>query len=199
MSKFSVPTKPGVRARERNALERIEAVENDLGFLGNNFTVFTQSVESALTEIDHTVGNLLEVVDALVAELGPEVVAKRISDARREKAEKDAKAAQEAVSVAVTDGTIRQVDLVGEYSLIVGREVTKDGEVVPPGYAQLRMASIKPEFREKFLNQCVGTKIETAEGMNTFEIVEIYDSTREVGPEPVEEADPIEESPEVEA
>lgn len=164
------PPKMGVRARERNALQRIEALEE-------NFSNLVNSLQAIINRLDSTVGQTYEAVDAIVAELGPDVVANRIKLNRQERAEQAAKVSKEELEKAIADGKLREASLVGEGTLLVGQDLDKDGNVVPPGYVQVAWATLKPEYQEKFKDQVVGSKIEVETG--TFEITGIYEPVPE--------------------
>lgn len=164
----STPPKQGVRARERNALERIGALEQDLGSL------FT-AVQSAVGELEKRIVTASEVLDAMVRVLGQDVVEQAVLAAREERAEEAAKNAKEGLAKALEAGQVVVADKVEDDSIITGVEFDKDGNPVKPGYVQLSMQSVKPEYKEKMLGQSVEFKFDTSEG-NTFSVTGIYKS-----------------------
>jgi ribosomal protein S18 acetylase RimI-like enzyme len=182
-----VPPTPGKvsqRQQTRNALQRIESLEGDL-------VQVVGSVQQALAQIEKAHNDSLEIIDALVAELGPEVVANRIKATREEKAQQQADQAKTSLQQAVTDGRAVVAEKVSENSVIVGQEFQSAPEgseatdkLLGVGYTQLSFFAVKPEFREKLLGQPVGTKVETGEG-SYFLVTEIYDVVP-VKAEPVE-------------
>jgi hypothetical protein len=158
--------KQGVRARERNALERIAALEGDMGTL-------LSGVQNAVGELERRVMTTSEVTDALVRILGQDVVEKAVLEARDERAAKQAIEAKEGLDKALTAGQVVVADKVEDNSIIVGAEADKDGNTIKPGYVQLSMLGVKPEFKEKMLGQSAGFKFDTVDG-NTFTINGIY-------------------------
>lgn len=170
------PPKTGVRARERNALERIAALEGDLGSL------FT-AVQSAVGELEKRIVTAAEVIDAIVRVLGQDVVEKSVIDAREERAAKAAVEAKEGLNKALEAGQVVATETIEDDSIITGVEADKDGVELKPGYVQLSLTGVKPEYKEKMVGQQVGFKFETAEG-GTFSVTGIYKSVpQEAAPE----------------
>ncbi len=166
MANQQTPPKQGVRARERNALERIAALEADMGSLFQGF-------QNAVTELEKRILGAAEVVDACVRVLGQEVVEAAVLAARDERAENAAKAAKEGLEKALAEGQLVAAEKIEENSIIVGVENDKDGAPIKPGYVQLSMGGVKPEFKEKMLGQSVGFKFDTVDG-NTFVVNGVY-------------------------
>jgi len=160
--------KQGVRARERNALERIAALEGDLSGL-------MTGVQSAITELEKRILGAAEVVDALVRIMGQETVEAAVVAARDERAATQATDAKAGLEKALAAGQVVPSDHVSENSIIVGVENDKDGAAIKPGYIQLSMQGVKPEFKEKMLGQAVGFKFDTVDG-NTFTVNAVYEA-----------------------
>jgi len=173
----NTPAKQGVRARERNALERITQIESDL-------TAMVGAVQQALQTIEARIGAQSEILDAVIQEIGSDQINSRIEATRAARAVEQADTAKEGLKKALDAGELAPAAIIGEKSVITGVEHDSKGELVPPGYVQLGYNTVKPEFQEKMLGQPVGFKFETAEG--TFEITGIYD----VVEKPVEVAIP---------
>lgn len=168
MSNTPTPPKQGVRARERNALERISGLEND-------FARLVQGVQAAVNEINQKLNTISEVLDAVVTLNGAEKVQQQMADTRRQRAEERAKASKDALDNALLEGTIEQIEKIEDGATITGVEYDKEGKPLPPGYVQLPFDTVKPEFKEKMLGQGVGFKFETEPG-GTFEVTGVYKS-----------------------
>jgi hypothetical protein len=164
----NTPPKQGVRARERNALERIAALEGDLSGL-------MSGVQGAITELEKRILGASEVIDALVRIVGQETVEAAVLAARDERAATQATQAKEGLDKAIAAGQVVSGTVIGENSIIVGVENDKDGNPVKPGYIQLSMLGVKPEFKEKMLGESVGFKFDTVDG-NTFTVNGVYES-----------------------
>jgi hypothetical protein len=162
------PPKQGVRARERNALERIAALEADLSGL-------MSGVQNALTELERRVMTASEVIDAVVRVVGQETVEASVLAARDERAAAAAVQAKEGLDKALEAGQVVPGTVIGDNSIIVGVESDKDGVALKPGYIQLSMAGVKPEFKEKMVGQSAGFKFDTVDG-NTFTVNGVYES-----------------------
>lgn len=197
MSEKNTPTPPkqGVRARERNALERISGLEQDM-------VRVVQSVNGVVQELESKINTLSETLAAVVDELGPENVQKAIKAARIRQLEERAEAQKAALAKAIEEVRVVQIDKIeGEVKdlIITGVETLKDGSVLPPGYVQVPMQTVKPEFVEKLKDQGAGFKFETESG-GSFEVTGVY---KRLPPPEVEEGedtpDDIEDSPAVEA
>jgi Tfp pilus assembly protein PilX len=162
------PAKQGVRARERNALERITSLEGDMGSLFS-------AVQSAVGELEKRIVTAAEVIDAIVRVLGQDVVEKSVIDAREERAAKSAVDAKEGLNKALEAKQVVPADKIVDDSIITGVESDKDGVALKPGYVQLSMAGVKTEYKDKMLGQSVGFKFDTTDG-NTFTVTGIYAS-----------------------
>lgn len=177
------PPKQGVRARERNALERIGTLENDLMRIA-------AAVQNALNETESKYQQLVEVVDAISNQFGPDVIAKAIQETRDQRAEEAATKAKEGLQKAIENVEVVAIDTAEDDSIITGIEYDKEGAVLKPGYVQLAMQAIKPEFQEKIKGKGVGNKFEVATG-GTFEVTGVY---KAVPKEEKEEEVPAEEA-----
>lgn len=158
----------GVRARERNALERIEALEGD-------FQRLVGAVQQSLSDNEQKLRDISEVLDATVTLFGAETVQRAMADKRLERAKADADRAKGALDEALAKGQMKAIEKVVDGCLVAGVEKDAKGEIIPPGYVQLSLASIKPEFVEKMKGQAVGFSFETEPG-GSFEITGIYES-----------------------
>jgi oligoendopeptidase F len=166
---MNTPPKQGLRQAQRNALQRIEELETNL------MNVFG-AVQQALNGSDQRVNALAEILDAVVAELGPETINTRVVEGRKARALEQAEKSKAALAEAVEKGQYKAVEVITDKTLIVGKELDKEGKEVFPGYVQLAYSSIKPEFQEKLLGKGVGASFETESGKfdvtGTYEAVE---------------------------
>lgn len=186
MENTPTPPKMGVRARERNALERIAQLEKDL-------TQVVGSVQQALNQLGGRLGSLGETLDALVElTAGVEQVQSQIESSRALRAQAQADAAKAALEKALADGVLLTAEKISENSILTGSETDKDGNVRPPGYIQLQFGGIKPEFQEKLKGQGVGFVLETEEG-GKFTVTGVYEANpnppkaeEQAAPAPVE-------------
>lgn len=166
MTTNQTPAKQGVRARERNALERISDLEQRL-------SVFADNTRQSFEANDKNVTELVEVMSAVVRVLGAEVVAKTLIEIQAEKAKAEAEEGKAALQARVDAGELVSSTVVTEECLITGLERNADGTEVAPGYVQLVYAGVKPEYQTKLLALKVGDSIDT-ENDRKFEITGIY-------------------------
>jgi hypothetical protein len=179
MPETQTPPKQGVRARERNALERITALETDLANLFG-------AVQNAVQELEKKLMGAAEVIDACARTLGNEVIEAAVLAAREERAAQAAVQAKEALDKALADNQIVVAEKIEENSIITGVEYDKENKPIKPGYIQLSMLGVKPEFKEKMLGQGKGFRFDTVDG-NVFEVTGVY---AQVPPAP-EAAQPV--------
>jgi hypothetical protein len=178
---MNTPPKQGIRATQRNALQRIETLENDLQSV-------VGAIQKALQSIDGKINTHAEILDALANEVGPESINAAIAAGRVTRATEHAAASKAALEKALADGELAVAETVTESSVIVGVEYDKNGEAVPPGYVQLGMNTVKPEFQEKMLGQKAGFKFDTADG--SFEVTGVYTVLDTSPPQPTERSEP---------
>ena len=124
-----------------------------------------------------------EVIAALVACVGEELVAQEI-DRQREKRQSDAEAQQaEGVKAMVEQGILKVVDVVGPKSFLVGQDifdVVAGQPVRRPMRVQFEAANIKPELQSNYLGKKVGDEVvipsaQPGASGGRFVINEIYD------------------------
>ncbi len=161
---------------KRSVIERVDNLE-----LGTQNLV--EQINKSLTTVDGQLTMQQELIGAIVAIVGVEQVKEAIEAARAAKKEQQlnemlaqAAAAKAALEAGVASGEIAAVPTVGERSVIVGVERTKEGVEIPPGRSQLLFAMVKAEFKGQILGKGPGTVIATDSG-GTFTIDEVYDFT----------------------
>lgn len=154
------------RKQVRSALERIDTLEQDVP------RIF-QAVNEALTQSNQRMSQLGKVLEAVVELFGSETVDAKIKEIDTRNVQAQADGARAALEAGVADGTLVSALDINDKSLIVGREIDADGNVVFPGRVQLMFSGIRPEFQEKLLLQGPGFVVETQNG-GKFEVLEVY-------------------------
>lgn len=81
---------------------------------------------------------------------------------------------KERVTEMLNQGSIKPTEVVGEDSLIVSRELSKEGKVENPRL-QFLVGRLVDELKVKFVGKKVGDLIEGEENKLNIEIMEIYD------------------------
>jgi hypothetical protein len=168
MTNTPTPPKQGVRARERNALERISGLEQDLQRL-------VGAVQQAFNESEAKLRDVSEVLDAAVALTpgGVDAIKAKMAELRTQRAADEATKAKEGLDNALLEGKVEQLQKIDADCIITGVEKDKEGNVIPPGYVQLAFSTIKPEFGKQMLDQGEGFTFAT-DGGGTFEVTGIY-------------------------
>ncbi len=162
------------RKQVRSALERIDGLEQELPRI-------VLAINEALEGAGQRVGQLANIVEAVVELFGADTVDAKIKEIADRKITANLERAKQALADGLEKGDLLKADAIGEKALVVGRELDKDGNVVFPGRVQLTFAGIKPEFQEKLKGQGVGTIIETPAG-GKFEVLEVYDVVEKAPP-----------------
>lgn len=158
------------KAKPVLVLDRVRALEE----MTKGMAMFLQN---EIPGLKHMVGalkqseaNLVEVLNAMMGVLGGEEFTKKVQDQLHSNRVNRQK---ELVSKAVSDGLLVQVAKVSENSLLIGKEMSKDGTVLNGGRSQLEYSQLTDEAKVSALNQEVGHTINGEDGM--FEIQEIYE------------------------
>ena len=95
-------------------------------------------------------------------------------------------ALKEKLDTELRAGNIEETGVVGEDSILVGRELSEDGTVENPRI-QFLVGRLIPELKDKFVGKKVGDLIKGNEGKLNIEIMEIYNFTEtELAPEETE-------------
>jgi len=191
MTNTPTPPKQGVRARERNSLERLAGLEQDVQRL-------VGAVQQAFNDNEQKLRDLAEIVDLYVAEKGADKVQVALQEARVKRAEVEAQKAKEGLDLALMEGKVEKDEAIVAESIITGFEKNKEGEIIAPGYVQLALSTVKPQFAEKMIGQSVGFVFET-DGGGSFEVTGVYKVIPQAAPEaPVAPAaDPVAEATDV--
>jgi hypothetical protein len=152
---------------KRNALERIDALEN-------MFPNLIQALGRQIDSVKNKQNFLDELMDAIIGTVGAEKVAESLKDSRLQRALKEAESQKESTAKAVAEGKLKTAEIVGDNSVIViSSNNTATGESVGAGWFRFHVSEIKPEVKAMLVGQSVG--FEGTEGGNTFKLLEIYD------------------------
>jgi hypothetical protein len=162
-----------MRKKASDAMTRLDGLESEVDDLKQSFPRFAMGVQSVTSKINNEISDLREIVDAIIQLVGPSKVQRVMIENRLTKLQADADASSNAIAKKVEDGQLAKGDKVTESSLIVGRESNADGTVIEPGYASFVFGQVHQAFKEKLLNQSVGSVVELNDG-HKFEVLEIY-------------------------
>jgi Asp-tRNA(Asn)/Glu-tRNA(Gln) amidotransferase C subunit len=146
--------------------------------LGGDFTKFAQEVQQAFaTQTEQTaqaIGQVNEILNAILAVTGiSDKVAEQINTTRKEKATKDMESAQKALQELKDKGFLVLDTVVQPNSVVVGTETADDGSVIHPGWMQISVNQMKPEFKDAVVGKGVGVSLVPQPGRK-FTVNEIY-------------------------
>jgi hypothetical protein len=183
MTNTPTPPKQGVRARERNAVERLAGLEQDVQRL-------VGAVQQAFNDNEQKLRDLAEIVDVIVADYGRDTIQLALHKARVARAEEEAQKAKEGLDIALLEGKVEKDEAINPESIITGFEKNKDGETIAPGYVQLSLSTVKPQFAEKMIGQGVGFVFET-DGGGSFEVTGVFKVIPQGAPDEAPAVDPV--------
>lgn len=166
------------RKQVKSALERIEALEQTVPQI-------VMGVNQAFNQQGQRQEQLAAIVEAVVELFGAETVDAKIREIADRKVLQNLAKAQEALKEGLEKGEVLKAETINEKSLVVGREIDKDGNPVFPGRVQLTFSAIKPAFQEKLKGQAAGFSVETENG-SKFEVLEVYDVVEKKAEAPAE-------------
>lgn len=153
-------------SQKRNALERIEGLEQMVPNL-------IRALGKQLDEIGFKVTMMEEMVDSLIGVVGVEPVQKAMTLARQNAAKAKAESQKAETEKLVADGVLEAQALIDEKSVLVLTEKLADGTDAIPGWFRLSVPELKPDFKERLLNKFVG-HTDVLENGNTFTVTEVY-------------------------
>ena len=150
----------------RSALDRISDLEGLIGSL-------IQSCQREFQNIQQTNQIHGTQIEALVQELGPDVVARRLEIMRQQFASEQWEKDQKDIAKAVEEGKLVPADMVGEDCIVVGKETDKDGNVRHPGGVAFNYSQSVPEVRDNLLGVGVGAEVSAPQDTK-FTVTAIY-------------------------
>lgn len=149
-------------------LDRVQALEETTNGLAG-------FVQSEVEQLKKAVTSLVEVINGVIA-AGGEGFEQKVTDAvnaaRAKRAAEQVEAQKAQLAKAVEDGVLVPETTVAEGTIIVGRELDAENNVLGTGYAQVRFEQFTPEAKEQVLGQGVGFVITGPQGK--FEVLEVY-------------------------
>jgi hypothetical protein len=110
----------------------------------------------------------------VVEVVGRETVTEKITELVQAEQSKESENGKRQLESLVGQGVLVKGVSVSKKSVIVGREMDKEGKVIHPGRFQLVFEEIAPAFQEKLLDKTAGFTLELPE-RGTLEIQEVWD------------------------
>lgn len=167
MAKFGRAGKGPVPKEGPGALDRLKSLE---GFREEILRAMRQTLGAVETRL----GNLEEVNEAVVNVVGRAAIEEEVKRAHIERAEAKAAVETKALDAAYASGKIKDAEVVGDMSVIVGSEVDKDGNKLYPSTVQLLFAVLAKEYQAQLRGAKAGDVIETPFG-SKFTVSKVYD------------------------
>ena len=164
--------------RNKPILERLTAIEDAINALVTDREDLGKSIQSTVDKLQFVNGKTAEVVEAVITALGADFKPK-IDEAAKanDKARKERIAALQSAQVAelVANNKLKSVTEVSDKSLIVGRELDANNEVIHPGRAEILFSEVDPAIQTELKGKTVGYMLE-AKNSTKFEVTEIYEA-----------------------
>jgi hypothetical protein len=190
-----------LRAKAKTAMERLDSIENQVKDVQQSLPRVLVAVNNALAQLGQQLAEMREYVDGIIGVVGAAEVSQVIAENRATRMKEQAEQTKLDITKALEEKRLVAADKVSENSLVVGSEVDKAGLEIPPGYAAVRFATLsEQDYKDKLLNQPVGTVLETKQG-GKFTVNAIYDFVPQEapaalapGPTPVADVAPTEQA-----
>jgi hypothetical protein len=167
MAKFGRNGAGPVRPQGPGSLERLKALEDFRGEI-------LRAVRQTFQAIEQRLQNLEEVNEACVNLIGRTQVEEEVKRLHIERVEARSAMETAALEQALKDGKIKEVETIGDMSVVVGSEVDKDGNKLYPSRVQLLFATLHKEYQDKLRGARGGDSIETPMG-SKFTVATVYD------------------------
>jgi hypothetical protein len=154
-----------------SAGEKIEAIEKAIVSVKNMIKVMAEEMDKlqqAQTMLSRQIEGILKVAPE------SEINEKRVSDFVMDQQLKELK---NQIEVLVSNGVLSKTEeIVDEKIFIVGKEITKEGEVVTPRL-QASISSLPEQVKTALKNKKVGDLVDFGENQLNFQIDEVYKIT----------------------
>lgn len=162
----------------RNALSRIEGLEQRLQELQKAFTDLLRSLDKSFGSVQSDLASVNEVLNATTEVVGPTAIQEVILRVRKENALAQEQSAKNDIAERVAKGALVPKDTVGEKALVVFNETKEDGTpLVVGGRAQFFLFELKPAFKEQVLGKKVGDfVVSDGPDKHKFTLTEIYEN-----------------------
>jgi len=157
----------------RNALQRMEAVENDLNTVKSVLQATVKGVSENFQSLNKEVDDLGVFVLAVSRLLGEDKLKETIQVVVRENKTNAIAGAQKALADAVEQGALKKVETVPDNAILVFEELDADGNPVEFGRQQHPLNRLQPQFRDEVMGKGVGTVL-APENSPKVRLSEIY-------------------------
>jgi uncharacterized protein YoxC len=159
----------------RNAVQRVEALEERTDVLGKDLGQIADSANKVFGDINRELTTIKELLRAVAEVAGMDAVEQVVTQNRTKDDELNTQKMAEQIDSGLSNGDLVPATEVRENSLIVFLEKDKDGKSLQFGARKHFMASqLLPEFRAQLANKGIGATV-TAQNGNVFEVTAVYD------------------------
>lgn len=150
--------------RQASIRGRLNTLEESLAKADKQMTELVEALNTAFGNMNKQVVEAVETLNAVVAHIGADKVAEIVVSERKKKASEEAEQRKTMLQKMVEGGLLAKAEVISDKSVIVGQETDKDGKEVDPGYAQLQLSAVKPEFQAQLRGQKAGFVLDTPNG-----------------------------------
>jgi hypothetical protein len=150
------------------AFERIDKIEDAV-------TSITKTMTNEQQRLANELNNLSEILNAIISNLGEEVIGQALVAQRLQKLEAQAEQNRALVAEAVSNGKLQAGTVVTPASILVVKEFAKDSTVPnPPGVAYYNFVVLTDAMKELLLGKSVGAVVPTPAG-GTLEVTALFE------------------------
>jgi len=167
--------------KPKSLVERL----SDLEKLANGLAGYIENdVDKRVAQVTGAMRNMVEVINALITVSGPDFDAKvqeQIQLARDKRTAEAVEREKKMLEDLKSKGILEPLTTLESNCIVVGRELDKDGNPIPPGYVQVRFDQFTPQAQEQMLGKATGFILDL--NGSRFEVQEAF---RMVTPKPPE-------------
>lgn len=161
---------------KRSSMERLDGIESLLVPLMENSSNQFRNHKSILDQYG-------KIINALIASVGPDLVAENLTKIQLEEAVEEAAKTKEHTEKLKAEGVLTPIEAVTDNAVVIATETKPDGTPQGAGWFRVTFNELNEEAKALFTGKKAGETGQFANG-NTFEVLEVYQFNRkQVTPE----------------
>jgi hypothetical protein len=161
--------------KKASAVERLEALENNVGRLTEAFEALVKAINENFAADRKVRESVVKTVNAITSILGEDKVSLRLQERDVADLEQRASDAEVGLESLVQEGRVVESLTFGDQTVIVKCRQLKDGVVMPPRHLILPPTSLTEEVQKLLPGTSAGDILTLSDG-STVEIIALYEA-----------------------
>jgi hypothetical protein len=158
--------KPIEHKVKKSAVERIGDIESVV-------VDIVQSSNKAFNDLNGAVNGFRSLLEALVEAAGADNIQTILDRRHLEQETARVEQAKAWVQSQLEAGTFAKAEVIGDQSLVIGKEFDAEEKPIGPGYLQVHVPTLSDDLKTQLVGKAIGTRAATSTG--TFlEVTDIY-------------------------